>query len=124
MTIVNVKLIPVSIYLIKNQIMKKIYLLLAIIGFVAPSILVVMESYETGNILLYADPLATIQGMFNNRISSIFSIDLLFTVLVFFIWSYSESSKKRIKGVGYVWLFTMLFGLAGGFPLFLYLREE
>ena len=54
--------------------MKKTYLILAILGFIAPSILVFIESVETGNILLYAQPLKTIQGMFANRISSIFMI--------------------------------------------------
>lgn len=42
---------------------KTIYLILAILGFIAPTILVVMESIETGNILLYTDPLATMEAM-------------------------------------------------------------
>ncbi|MFY0687423.1 MAG: DUF2834 domain-containing protein [Cyclobacteriaceae bacterium] len=104
--------------------MQKIYLLLAIIGFISPSILVAIESFETGNILLYTYPLATIEGMFVNRISTIFMIDLLFTVLVFLIWTYHEGKKWGIKNIWLVWLLTMLFGLAGGFPLFLYLKEK
>ncbi len=104
--------------------MKNIYLTLAIIGFIAPSILVSVESIETGNILLYTNPIATIEGMFANRISTIFMIDLLFTVFVFFIWSYSEKKKYEIKNVGIVWLLTLLLGLAGGFPLFLYMKEK
>ena len=104
--------------------MKNIYLTLAIIGFISPSILVSIESLETGNILLYTNPMATIEGMFANRISTIFMIDLLFTVSVFFIWSYSEKKKHEIKNLGLVWILTMLFGLAGGFPLFLYLKEK
>jgi len=104
--------------------MKNIYLVLAIIGFIAPSVLVVMESLETGNILLYTNPMATIKGMFANRIASIFMIDLLFTVLVFFLWSYHETKKHQIQKIGLVWILTMLLGLAGGFPLFLYLREK
>lgn len=104
--------------------MKKVYLILAVIGFVLPNIFVYMESVETGNILLYANPTATIDGMFSNRISTIFMIDLLFAVLVFFIWSYSESKRLGIKKYPLVWILTMLLGLAGGFPLFLYLREK
>jgi hypothetical protein len=61
---------------------KSLYLNLTIIGFILPTIFVVIESIETGNYLLYADPVATINGMFANRISTIFSIDLLFGVLV------------------------------------------
>lgn len=108
----------------KVHFMKNFYLFLSIIGFLAPSILVTIESVETGNILLYANPIATLEGMFANRISSIFMIDLLFVVLVFFIWSYWEGKKYKMKRVGHIWLFTLLFGLAGGFPLFLYLRER
>ncbi|HBH06944.1 MAG TPA: hypothetical protein DDX92_10135 [Flavobacteriales bacterium] len=104
--------------------MKKIYLILTVIGFIAPTILVLMESIETGNILLYLNPLATIEGMFSNRISTIFMIDLLFAVLVFFIWSYSEAKRLQITRIWVVWILTMLFGIAGGFPLFLYLRED
>ena len=104
--------------------MKNIYLALAIIGFILPNILVFMESLDTGNILLYTNPIATIEAMFANRISTIFMIDLLFTVLVFFIWSYSEKKKHGIKNVSIVWLLTMLLGLAGGLPLFLYFKEK
>ena len=97
---------------------------MAIIGFMAPSILVVIESFETGNILLYTNPIATIEGMFANRISTIFMIDLLFTVLIFFIWTYIDGKKAGVKNLGLVWFLTMLLGLAGGFPLYLYLKEK
>jgi hypothetical protein len=103
--------------------MKNLYLLLAILGFILPSIFVSIESVETGNILLYTQPLATIEGMFANRISTIFMIDLLFGVLVFFIWTFTESKKHQISNLWLVWLLTLLLGFAGGFPLFLYLRE-
>jgi len=104
--------------------MKNTYLILAIIGFIAPSILVTIESVETGNILLYTHPLTTLKKMFANRIASIFMIDLLFAVVVFFIWSYTEAKKHNLKRLGLVWLLTLLLGLAGGFPLFLYLKEK
>jgi len=104
--------------------MKNIYLILAIIGFIAPNILVSIESIETGNILLYTNPVLTIEGMFANRISSIFIIDLLFVVFVFFIWTFHDGKNSGVKRTWLVWLLTMLFGLAGGFPLYLYLKEK
>ena len=104
--------------------MKNAYLILAIVGFIAPSILVSIESLDTGNLLLFTNPAATIEGMFANRISTIFMIDLLFTVLVFFVWTYIDSKKSGVKNIGWVWVLTMLLGLAGGFPLYLYLKEK
>ena len=104
--------------------MKNLYLLLSVIGFIAPSILVTIESAESGNILLYSNPIATIEGMFANRISTIFMIDLLFTVVVFFIWTYVDGKKASIKNIGLVWILTLLFGLAGGFPLYLFMKEK
>ena len=104
--------------------MRTTYLVLAIVGFVAPNILVTVESFETGNYLLYTNLIATMESMFANRISSIFAIDLLFAILVFFIWSYHDAQRLNIKKVWQVWLLTMLFGLAGGLPLFLYWREK
>jgi hypothetical protein len=103
---------------------KTLYLILSIIGFILPTIFVLIESVETGNYLLYWNPIATINGMFANRISSIFMIDLLFAVLIFFLWSYNEAKIFKIKNMWVVWVLTMLLGLAGGFPYFLYLREK
>lgn len=103
--------------------MKNLYLILTIIGFIGPNIFVAMESIETGNYLLYAHPLATIEGMFANRISTIFIIDLLIAVLVFFVWSYQEAKKYQINNLWIIWALTMLFGLSATFPLFLYWKE-
>ena len=104
--------------------MKKLYILLTIIGFIAPNIFVLMETMETGNILLWANPWATLDGMFANRISTAFVVDLLMVVLVFFIWSFIEARKYQIRQVWIIWLLTLVFGMAGAFPLFLYLREN
>lgn len=104
--------------------MKRIYLILAIIGFILPNYFVFLESIETGNIMLYGNISDTLEGMFANRISTIFIIDLLFGVIVFFLWSFYESKEKGIKNLWQIWVLTILFGLAGGFPLFLYFREK
>ena len=62
--------------------------------------------------------------MFANKIATAFIIDLLFVVAVFMLWSYDEAKKHNIKNIGFRWVFTFLFGMAGTFPLFLYLREQ
>lgn len=104
--------------------MKKIYLLLSIIGFIAPNIFVMMVSVQTGNVLLWLHPMATLNGMFANQIATAFVVDLLVAVVVFFIWTYNESDRLQMKKPYLIWILTMLFGMAGTFPLFLYQREK
>jgi hypothetical protein len=104
--------------------MKNWYLLIAIIGFILPNIYVTMESVETGNVLLWLNPMATVEGMFANRISTAFIIDLLVVVVVFFAWSYGEAKRIGFKHVYWIWVLTMMFGMAGTFPLFLYFRAK
>lgn len=104
--------------------MKKKYLYLTIIGTILPNIFVAIESFHSGNYLLYANPIDTFKGMFANNISSAFMIDLLFIVMLFLFWSYKESKRHRMKNLVWVWIYTFAFGIAGGLPLFLYLREK
>lgn len=104
--------------------MKNSYLVLAILGFIAPNVLVVIESVENKNILLWTNMAQTLEGMFANRIATIFMIDLLFAVLVFFIWTYTEKKRVGMNKVWLTWILTLLFGIAGGLPLFLYYREK
>jgi len=77
--------------------MKTLYIALTIVGFLGPNIFVTIESIETGNILLWLNPANTIEGMFANRISTAFVVDLLLAVVVFFIWTYKESEKFNMK---------------------------
>ncbi|HEU5291590.1 MAG TPA: DUF2834 domain-containing protein [Cyclobacteriaceae bacterium] len=104
--------------------MKTFYLFLAIIGFIAPNVLVFNESVETGNILLWLDPQATMNGMFGNRIGAAFVTDLLCVVFVALIWIVVESKKLGIKNSWVYVVLTLLFGLAGPLPMFLYQREK
>ena len=77
--------------------MKNLYLILTIIGFIAPNIWVAMVSVETGNILFWLKPMETMAGMFPNKIATAFMVDLLFVVLVFFVWSYHEAKKMEYE---------------------------
>ena len=104
--------------------MKKTYLLLTLIGFLLPNFFVAKVMLETGNILLYADIPATLSGMFANDICTAFVLDLLFIVMLFLWWSYTEAKKHNMKYLWAVWLWTFAFGIASGLPLFLYLREK
>ncbi len=103
--------------------MKRKYAILVLIGTVLPNIFAVKESIRSGNILLYAHPLDTVKGMFANNISSAFAIDLLVIVVFFLVWSFQVSKRLQIKYLGWIWVYTFAFGIAGGLPLFLYFRE-
>ena len=109
---------------IKANTMKQTYLILTALGFALPNYFVLRESISSGNILLWTDPAATFSSMFADNITTAFSIDLLFVVLLFLWLSYREAQARGIKGYGWSWLCTFAFGLAAGLPLFLYLREK
>jgi len=104
--------------------MKKLYLILAIVGFILPNIFVLKVSIETGNILLWTDIPTTFYAMFANDIASAFMTDLFYMVVLFMIWSYQEAKQHNIPNYWYTWILTFAFGIAGGFPLFLYLKEK
>lgn len=104
--------------------MRSLYALLAVVGFIVPNVLVFQESIETGNILLWLDPAATLSGMFGNRIAAAFVTDLLCVVLVALVWIVIESKRLNMKNSWVYIALTLLFGLAGPLPLFLYQREK
>lgn len=104
--------------------MRSLYALLAVAGFIVPNVLVFQESVETGNILLWLDPAATLGGMFGNRIAAAFVTDLLCVVLVALVWIVVESKRLNMKNSWIYIVLTLLFGLAGPLPLFLYQREK
>lgn len=104
--------------------MRSLYALLAVAGFIVPNVLVFQESVETGNILLWLDPAATLGGMFSNRIAAAFVTDLLCVVLVALVWIVVESKRLNMKNSWIYIVLTLLFGLAGPLPLFLYQREK
>lgn len=104
--------------------MRSLYALLAVAGFIVPNVLVFQESIETRNILLWLDPAATLSGMFGNRIAAAFVTDLLCVVLVALVWIVIESKRLNMKNSWVYIVLTLLFGLAGPLPLFLYQREK
>ena len=104
--------------------MKRTYIFLSVIGFIAPNISVVKESIESGNALFWLDPQATIHAMFGNSISTAFIVDLFAAALTFVVWTYLEAKRLKIKNVWLIWVLLLLFGMGGTFPLFLYLREK
>ena len=104
--------------------MQRVYLILAIVGYVAPGVPMVLESARTGNLLFWAHPARTLAELFVNRTSTAFAFDLLAVVLVALIWMTREARRVGVGRRWGFWALTLLFGVGGTLPLFLYIRER
>ena len=109
---------------LNSRAMQRVYLALAVVGYVATAIPMVMESMRSGNILFWTDPQRTISELFPTLTSMSFALDLLVVVLVALIWITREARRVRVPNVWAFWVLTLLFGVGGTLPLFLYFRER
>lgn len=104
--------------------MQRVYLALAFVGYLATGIPMIIESARSGNILFWTKPQLTIDGLFGSLTSTAFTLDLMIVVLVALIWITREARRVRVPNVWAFWVLTLLFGLGGTLPLFLYFRER
>lgn len=104
--------------------MQRVYLALAGVGYLAAGVPMLMESARSGNILFWTDPQRTTSELFANLTSTAFALDLMVVVLVALIWITREARRVRVPNVWAFWVLTLLFGLGGTLPLFLYFRER
>jgi hypothetical protein len=99
--------------------MKKLYLLLAIAGFVVPYYFFLSFLLANGlNVGLL------LSQLFANDISSFFAVDLIITAVVLMIFVYRDSQRL---GMGNWWIYivaTLTIGPSFALPLFLYVRES
>jgi hypothetical protein len=99
--------------------MRKLYLLLAIVGFVLPYYF--FASFLIANGLNV--PLLFSQ-LFANNISTFFAVDLIVSAIVFWAFLYRESQRYHM---GHPWVYivaTLAIGPSFSLPLFLYFRES
>jgi hypothetical protein len=98
--------------------MRKLYLVLAAIGFVLPYYFFVSFLVEYGlNLGLLIDQL------FANDISTFFAVDLIITAIVFLIFMVREAARYRMRNWWPYVVATLAVGPSFAFPLFLYFRE-
>ena len=102
----------------------QVYLGLAIVGYLVPNTLTIIESVQTGNILFWTDPARTLAELFASRTSGAFGLDLLGAAFAALIWMTVEARRLEMPRVWRFWALTLLFGLAGTLPLFFCLRER
>jgi hypothetical protein len=99
--------------------MKKLHLLLAVIGFILPYYFFVSFLIENGlNLQLFFSQL------FANNISSFFAVDLIITAIVFWVFLYQESQRWQISNWWVYIVTTLAIGPSFALPLFLYFRES
>jgi len=98
---------------------KTVYLVLCIVGLVAPYGAFLPWLAEHGpNGRLF------VQQLFANRISAFFAIDVVVSAVVLLRFAALESHRLRLRGRWIILLATLLVGVSLGLPLFLYLRER
>lgn len=98
---------------------KNIFLILAILGFVAPYYFFLQISPANGFDL----PLL-IQPMFANNFMKGVGMDLTVSVIVFWVFMFSEANRLQMKNPWVYLLATLLVGLSFALPLFLHFRER
>ncbi|WP_152592106.1 DUF2834 domain-containing protein [Nostoc sphaeroides] len=98
---------------------KIIYLLLCVLGFVLPYSQFVPFILEHGfDIKLFFEQL------FANRISGFFGMDVIVSSLVLWIFVFLEGTRLKIQNLWVYIACNLLVGVSLGLPLFLFMRER
>jgi len=98
---------------------KSIFLVLSLIGLLAPYYFFFKFLGENG----FDIPLLVGQ-LFANDISTFFAVDLVVSIIVFWIYMISEADKLQMKNWWLYILASLTVGLSFALPLFLYFRER
>jgi uncharacterized protein DUF2834 len=98
---------------------KNIFLILAILGFIAPYYFLLQLPAENGFNLP-----SLIQPFFANNFMKGIGIDLTISAIVFWIFVFTEANKLKMKNAWAYPLASLLVGMSFALPLFLYFRER
>jgi hypothetical protein len=96
-----------------------IYLALAVIGLIAPY-LFFFEFFSANGLNIGL----LVQQALINPVAIAFTVDLVISIIVFWIYMFSEANKLQMNNAGVYLLATLLVGLSFALPLFLYFRER
>ena len=98
---------------------KNIFLVLAVLGLVVPYWFFFQFFNANGlNIGLL------VQQALGNPVSIAFTVDLVLSIIVFWIYMFSEANKLQMKNAWLYLLASLTIGLSFALPLFLYFRER
>ena len=98
---------------------KNIFLILAIIGFIAPYYFFLQLPAENG-----FDLPALMQPLFANNFMKGLAMDLTVSVIAFWTYVFVDGNRLQMKNLWIYPLATLLVGLSFALPLFLYVRER
>jgi hypothetical protein len=98
---------------------KNIFLILAIVGFLAPYFFFVQVPPASA-----LDLPALIGPLFANGLMKGVAMDLIVSVIAFWTFVFVEANRLRMKNPWVYLLATLLVGLSFALPLFLYFRER
>jgi dolichyl-phosphate-mannose--protein O-mannosyl transferase len=97
---------------------KRLYLVLAVLGFTAPYYFLVSFLRANG-----FDLRLMVDMLFGNPISTFFAVDLVISAVVFLVWSFSEVRRLQLPSWWIYLILTFLVGPSFSIPLFLFARE-
>jgi Protein of unknown function DUF2834 len=98
--------------------MKRVYLALAVLGFLLPYWQFVPWLAQHG-----LNPPLFVRDLFANRISGFFGVDVFVSALALWIFIIAEGSRLGMRRLWLPLAGTCLVGVSFGLPLFLYLRQ-
>jgi len=98
---------------------KNIYLTLALIGLLAPYCFLFKFLNANG-----FDLALMVQQLFASNISTFFAVDLVISIIVFWIYMVMEANYLKMKNWWLYVLASLTVGLSFALPLFLYFRER
>jgi hypothetical protein len=98
---------------------KNVYLTLSLIGLFVPYCFLFKFLGANG----FDIPLL-LQQLFANNISTFFAVDLIISIIVFWVYMITEATKLQMKNWWLYILASLTVGLSFALPLFLYFREQ
>ena len=98
---------------------KTAYIALAFIGLFAPYYFLFKFLAANG-----LDLPLLLRQLFANNISTFFAVDLIISIIIFWIYMVGEATKLQMKNWWLYILASLTVGLSFALPLFLYFRER
>ena len=98
--------------------MRRIYLILSVLGLILPYYFLIRFIAENG-----LDLALLVQQMFGTPIAAFFSMDVIVSSLVLWAFVFSEGRRLGMRNLWVYVLLNLMVGVSLALPVFLYVRE-